>query len=75
MKKLLFTALAVVAFSGSLIANNDVETEVLNEDNLAFLFTNCETWAMDQMALYPVDQSPVDDHNDYRALVELCDSH
>jgi hypothetical protein len=40
-------------------------------------FTECEDWAMDQMAINdPQDQmSPSEAHDEYRSLVELCDSH
>ena len=77
MKKFVFTTLAVVAFSGVAMANNRVEMKIgiLNKDNVVLFFTSCENWAMDQMDLYGEDQSPSEAHDDYRSLVELCDSN
>jgi hypothetical protein len=69
MKKLVFTALAVVAFSATSFA----ETREVKVDEI--LFTECEDWAMDQMALQdPGDQLPPEEaHDNYRSLVENCD--
>lgn len=79
MKKKFFTVLALIAINGVSIANNHPEAKkVLNEEeNIIYFFTDCEDWAMDQMAIRdPKDQMPPEDaYNDYRSLVELCDSH
>ncbi|HJY12373.1 MAG TPA: hypothetical protein VJ304_06270 [Flavobacterium sp.] len=79
MKKLVFSTFAVVAISSVSMANNQFETNknVFNSENMSIFFTECETWAMDQMLLRdPNDQLPPEEsHNDYRSLVELCDSH
>jgi len=79
MKKLLFSAL-VLAFSGVSIANNHPDSKIKessDKQNIVIFFTGCENWAMDQMAINdPQDQmSPSDAHDEYRSLVELCDSH
>ncbi|MGZ9676884.1 hypothetical protein [Flavobacterium sp. GNP001] len=51
MKKLVFTALAVVAFSGAAIAKTEEVKEVKEET----LFTNCSTVAQDKLEKYEKD--------------------
>ncbi|WP_162789322.1 hypothetical protein [Flavobacterium fluviale] len=49
----------------------------LDSENIGIFFTDCENWAMDQMLIIdPKNQMPPDEaHDEYRHLVELCDSH
>jgi hypothetical protein len=79
MKKLVFTCFAMLAFNGISIANNhsDIKIKTFDQENIAVFFTSCENWAMDQMAINdPQDQmSPSEAHDEYRSLVEMCDSH
>jgi len=76
MKKLVFSTFAVVAISSVSMANNQFETNK-NSENMSIVITDCENWAMDQMLLSdPTDQMPPEvAHDEYRSLVELCDSH
>lgn len=70
MKKLVFTAFAVVAFSGVAMANTvEAKEEVV-------LVTDCENWAMDFLDNWDSDNeaSGVGAHDVYRELVEMCDS-
>lgn len=71
MKKLIFTTLAMVAFSGVAVANTVEEVEDKT------LFTECENWAIDQMTLTDPDNQmpPEEAHDEYRYYVELCDSN
>ncbi|MEO8237690.1 MAG: hypothetical protein ABI793_09230 [Flavobacterium sp.] len=79
MKKIVFTVLAVIAFSSISMANNssEIKTKVLEEKDIILFITDCENWAMDQMAQSdPQDQMPPEEaHDEYRYYVELCDSH
>lgn len=69
IKKLVFTALAVVAFSATSFA----ETREVKVDEI--LFTACEDEAMGKMdSLDPEDEMPPEEaHNVYRGYVEACD--
>ena len=76
MKKLVFIALAVVAFSGVSMAGTLEIKEVKKEDNKKETVPpdHCQEFAMDFIAeLDPNNEmSPVDANNAYQDLLEMC---
>jgi hypothetical protein len=78
MKKLLFTALAVVAFSAVSMANTiEVKEEVVvnNESNVEKTVIledsdSCQEFAMNMTD--KTDLNPVDTHDFYQAMLSIC---
>ena len=69
----------MLRFSALSMVNNQFQVKQipLDSENIGIFFTDCENWAMDQMLIIdPKNQMPPDEaHDEYRHLVELCDSH
>lgn len=78
MKKMIFTALAVVAFSGAAIANTiEIKEKVLvnNESNVEKTVIlkdsdSCQEFAMDMTEI--TDLNPVATHDFYQAMLSIC---
>ena len=76
MKKLIFTAFAVVLFSTVSKANIVKETQNDNNINVeALSYVDCNSWAIDwcERTIGWNNTNPVTSHNYYRQVVEFCE--
>jgi hypothetical protein len=81
--KLVFTALAMVAFSGIAMANTLEVNESLNtvESNgnlISIIYEDgdCTMWAVDTLDNFDRDNelTPIEAHNAYQELIALCEA-